>query len=82
MDLNALFSQMNEKGYYYFEGSSSYKDSLWIEFTTEMQGKGNAFEVYKHDDVYDVGYWFNHRHLLSEKSIEEDDLNKIIKSIK
>jgi hypothetical protein len=56
MDLKALYSILNKKKFYYFEGHSS-NDNLYIYFSTDPGGRGDAIELRIGNINNDIHIW-------------------------
>jgi hypothetical protein len=83
MNLNALFTLMKQKGFYYFSGlTNTRENNLYLRFSTLYDEKGDVVEFRIGDNNNDLQYWINdngytHTELLN---VNENEIFLFIKS--
>jgi len=81
MDLQALFSALSGKEYYYFEGNNNPNGDFSICFSKLSMGKSDSIEIIFYDNGYEIDQYINktdHKNFLlsNDKELFEFIRNK------
>jgi len=80
MDLKALFSLMNRKGFYYFEGNTNQNNNnLYISFSTLHGGRGNFVDIRIGETNNDISCWIDSTNT-ANANVNDNDVFLIIES--
>ena len=78
LDLNALHSMMNQRGYHYFDGGTNSTGELYIDFRVGLNGRGNSLNVAFYNNLCSVEIYANEQHLVYN-DIPENKVFEIIR---